>query len=524
MSGDVWRPKHNPWLITIVASLAAFMEVLDTSIANVALPHIAGTLGTSNDESTWVLTSYLVSNAIVLPVSGWLVSVVGRKRFFMVSILVFTVSSFFCGIASSLAVLLVSRVLQGGAGGGLQPMAQAILADTFPPAKRGTAFALYGITAVMAPIVGPTLGGWITDNYSWRWIFLINIPVGVLALLLVQNLIEDPPYLTRTTTARARFDYLGFSLLALGVGALQIMLDRGQQDDWFGSRFITTLAVVSGLCLVALMFYEWFRDAPIVDVRLFQNINFLSASALMLMLGAVFFSSLVMLPQFLQTLMGYTAETTGRALSASGLVTLIAMPIVGQLTTRVQARWLIALGWGATALAMSYSAQHLDLLISFGAAAWLRIAQVAGVALLFVPITLAAYVGLPTEKSNNAAGLINFMRNIGSGIGTSMVTTLIARRAQFHQVHLVSRVASDNPAFQDQIKGLAQRLADSGLGTYEAQREAYARFYRVVRDQAQTLAFIDMYWLLAAAAAVMVAVAFTLRKNDPRLGGQVIAH
>jgi DHA2 family multidrug resistance protein len=246
-------------------------------------------------------------------------------------------------------------------------MAQAILADTFPPAKRGTAFALYGITAVMAPIVGPTLGGWITDNYSWRWIFLINIPVGVLALLLVQNLIEDPPYLTRTTTARARFDYLGFSLLALGVGALQIMLDRGQQDDWFGSRFITTLAVVSGLCLVALMFDEWFRDAPIVDVRLFQNINFLSASALMLMLGAVFFSSLVMLPQFLQTLMGYTAETTGRALSASGLVTLIAMPIVGQLTTRVQARWLIALGWGATALAMSYSAQHLDLLISFGA-------------------------------------------------------------------------------------------------------------------------------------------------------------
>ena len=518
------RSKANPWIITVVVSLAAFMEVLDTSIANVALPYIAGNLGASNDESTWVLTSYLVSNAIVLPISGWLVGVFGRKRFFLTCILLFTLSSLLCGMAPTLGILLLARVLQGTGGGGLQPMAQAILADAFPPAKRGLAFALYGLTAVLAPTIGPTLGGWITDNYSWRWIFLINVPVGFLAQGLVQRVVDDPPYLTRARGRTTRFDYMGFSLLAIGVGALQVVLDKGQEDDWFGSRFITTLALVAVVCLMALAFYEWSRKDPIIDLRLFTNFNFLSATAMMLMLGIVYFSSLVMMPQFLQTLMGYTAGTAGLALSASGLVLLAEMPLVGQLASRVQARFLIALGWAGVTLAMIYSAHRFDLLISFGSATWMRIAQAAGLPLLFIPITMAAYVGLPAEKSNNAAGLINFMRNIGGSIGTSLVTTLIARRAQFHQVHLVSRLASDNPTFQAQVDSVARELAAAGLGMPQAVRQAYARWYHVVLRQAQTLAYIDTFWLLALCGAVMVGLSFLLKKNDPRAGGRVAAH
>jgi DHA2 family multidrug resistance protein len=518
------RPKANPWVVTVVVSLAAFMEVLDTSIANVALPYIAGNLGASNDESTWVLTSYLVSNAIVLPISGWLVGVFGRKRFFLTCIFLFTLSSLLCGVAPTLGVLLLARVLQGTGGGGLQPMAQAILADAFPPAKRGLAFALYGLTAVLAPTIGPTLGGWITDNYSWRWIFFINVPVGLLAQGLVQRLVEDPPYLSRAHGRKTRFDYIGFSLLAIGVGALQVALDKGQEDDWFGSRFITTLIIVAGLCLAALTIHEWSRKDPIIDIHLFTNFNFLSATAMMLMLGIVYFSSLVMMPQFLQTLMGYTAGTAGLALSASGLVLLAEMPLVGQLASRVQARFLVALGWAGVTLAMIYSAHRFDLLISFGSAAWMRVAQAAGLPLLFIPITLAAYVGLPAEKSNSAAGLINFMRNIGGSIGTSLVTTLIARRAQFHQVHLVARLARDNPTFQTQVDGFARQLAAAGLGTPQAVQQAYARWYHVVLGQAQTLAYIDTFWLLALCGAVMVGLSFLLKKNDPRTGGHVAAH
>jgi DHA2 family multidrug resistance protein len=519
-----WRPRVNPWLIAVVVSLAAFMEVLDTSIANVALPYMAGNLGASNEESTWVLTSYLVSNAIVLPITGWLVGAFGRKRLFLTCILLFTLSSFFCGIAPSLGLLLLARVLQGTGGGGLQPMAQAILADTFPPAKRGLAFALYGLTAVLAPTIGPTLGGWITDNYSWRWIFFLNVPVGLLALGLVLRLVEDPPYLAQARGRRVRFDYLGFSLLALGVGALQVVLDKGQEDDWFSSRFITTLAVIAAVCLVALAISQWSRPDPIVDLCLFTNFNFLSATLMMLMLGVVLFSSLVMMPQFLQTLMGYTAGTAGLALSAGGLVLLAGMPLVGQLASRIQARRLIALGWVAVTLAMVYSAQGLDLLISFRSAAWMRVVQAAGLPFLFIPITLAAYVGIPAEKGNSVAGLINFMRNIGSSIGTSLVTTLIARRAQFHQVHLVSRLAQDNPAFQVQVEGLLHRLAAAGLGTPQALQEAYARLYGILQAQAQALAYVDTFWFLALCGTLMAGLSLLLKKNDPQTGGSVAAH
>src|ERR1700761_1565893 len=299
----VWTPKANPWLIAFVVSLAAFMEVLDTSIANVALPHIAGNLGASSDESTWVLTSYLVSNAIVLPITGWLVSLVGRKRFFLICISLFTVSSLFCGVAPTLGFLLLARVIQGVGGGGLQPMAQAILADTFPPQKRGLAFSIYGMTAIVAPAIGPTLGGWITDNYTWRWIFLMNLPVGILALFLVVTFVEDPPFLRRTTLKESKVDYFGFGLLAIGVGFLQIVLDKGQEDDWFGSRFILTLSIISAICLVVLVFWELRVKQPIPDDRLFPNTTFASSSIITLMVGAASFSTTVLMPQYLQTLM-----------------------------------------------------------------------------------------------------------------------------------------------------------------------------------------------------------------------------
>ncbi len=519
---DVWKPKYNPWLIAVVVALAAFMEVLDTSIANVALPYMAGSLAASNDQSTWVLTSYLVSNAIILPMSAWLAGTLGRKRFFMICLAIFTVSSLLCGLAPSLGSLLFFRVLQGAGGGGLQPMAQAILADTFPPEKRGLAFALFGITAVMAPTIGPTLGGWITFSYSWRWIFFINLPVGVITWLLVRRFVEDPPYLRRLRGAGVKLDYLGIAFLTVGIGALQILLDKGQEDDWFGSNFITALAIISAVCLISLVVWEWFQKAPIIDVRMFKSFNFASSSLMMFVVGILLFSSLVLMPQFLQTLLGYTSELAGLALSAGGLVLLIQMPIVGQLTTRVQARHMIAFGWLALAVAMFYSTRRIDLQISFSAATWLRVAQVVGLGFLFVPISLVSYIGVSPEKNNSVAGIMNFMRNIGSGVGTSLVTTLIARRSQFHQLRLVEHARIDNPNFANAAQGLTQRFANAGMGTHQASVTAYASLYRSLQAQAASLAYVDTFMVLCVGAAIMFVLAFFLKKNESG-GGVAVA-
>jgi DHA2 family multidrug resistance protein len=511
----------NPWVIAVVVALAAFMEVLDTSIANVALPYIAGNLGASNDESTWVLTSYLVSNAIVLPITGWFSGVFGRKRFFMVCLAIFTLSSLLCGTAPNLGAIILFRVLQGAGGGGLQPMAQAILADTFPPEKRGLAFALFGITTVIAPTIGPTLGGWITDNYSWRWIFFINLPVGIAALLLIARLLEDPPWIKRVARAGMTIDYVGVALLVIGVGALQILLDKGQEEDWFGSPFIVALAITAVVGLIALVIWEWFHKTPIVDVRLFKNVNFLGANFMMFMLGIMLFSSLVMMPQFLQTLLGYTAESAGLVLSGGGLLLLLLMPVVGMLSSRVQARYIIAFGWLSLSLAMFYSTQVLNLQISFQAAAFLRVVQVFGLGFLFVPITLVSYVGMPPEKSGNVAGLVNFMRNMGASIGTSMVTTIIARRAQFRQVHLVANTTLGQPAFTQAAEGLARRLATSGLDASRAAQQAYARLYNALIGQATALAYIDAFWILCVGAGIMFVLSFALQRNEPGGGRQI---
>lgn len=520
-SAAVWRPKFNPWLIAVVVAMAAFMEVLDTSIANVALPYMAGSLGASNDQSTWVLTSYLVSNAIVLPISGWFASVLGRKRFFMTCLVIFTLSSLLCGIAPSLGAIILFRILQGAGGGGLQPMAQAILADTFPPEKRGLAFALYGVTAIIAPTIGPTLGGWITDNYSWRWIFFINLPVGILALVLIFQLVEDPPWVKRVSGAGVRFDYIGIALLTLGVGALQVMLDKGQEDDWFGSHFILTLAILAAAGLVSFALWEWFYKSPIVEVRLFKNLNFLGANGMMFVLGILLFSSLVMMPLFLQSLAGYTAESAGLVLSGGGLLLLFLMPVTGVLSSKVQARYLVGFGWLALSLGMYISSRQLDLQISFRSASLLRLIQVFGLGFLFVPINLVSYVGMPAEKSNSVAGLINFMRNIGSSVGTSMVTTLIARRSQVHQVYLVANVTPGRPAVTGAVADLSARLLASGVQAELGLKKAYALLYRSVIAQAATLAYIDTYLVLASAAAIMFVLSFALKKNQPG-GGRVV--
>jgi DHA2 family multidrug resistance protein len=511
----VWRPSFNPWLIAVVVAMAAFMEVLDTSIANVALPYMAGNLGASNDESTWILTSYLVSNAIVLPISGWLVTVFGRKRFFMICLTVFTISSLLCGIAPSLEAIIFFRVLQGLGGGGLQPIAQSILADTFPPEKRSLAFALYGVTVIVAPTIGPTLGGWLTDNYSWRWIFFINLPVGILAMILVLRLIEDPPWAKKVSGAFARIDYVGVSLLALGVGALQIMLDKGQEDDWFGSRFIITLAILAAGGLLSLGVWEWFYKNPVIDMRLYKNLNFLAANGMIFFLGLSLFAALVMMPLFLQSLLGYTAQSAGLVLSGGGVLLLFMLPVTGVLSSRVQSRYLIALGWGILSVAMFYSSRAIDLQISFVSASVLRIIQVAGLGFLFVPINTASYVGVAPEKSNSVAGLVNFMRNIGSSVGTSMVTTLIARRSQVHQEYLVANLSQGNALYQGSGAGTAAHLFSVGSQHLRASEQAVAITYRVLIQQATTLAYVDTYVVLSTLAGIMFALSFFLRKNQP---------
>jgi MFS transporter, DHA2 family, multidrug resistance protein len=456
-----------------------------------------------------------------LPISGWFASVLGRKRFFMTCLAIFTVSSLLCGFAPSLGAIILFRILQGAGGGGLQPMAQAILADTFPPEKRGMAFALYGVTVIVAPTIGPTLGGWITDNYSWRWIFFINIPIGILALFLVYRLIEDPPWAKRKAGVASNIDYIGVSLLVLGVGALQVMLDKGQEDDWFGSHFIATLAVIATVCLISLVIWEWFYKKPIIEVQLFKNLNFLAANGMMFILGLMLFASLVMMPLFLQSLMGYTAESAGLVLSGGGLLLLFMMPVIGVLSSKVQARYLIAFGWLSLSIGMYYSSRRLDLDISFRSAAELRLAQVFGLGFLFVPINLASYVGMPSDKSNSVAGLVNFMRNIGSSVGTSMVTTVIARRAQVHQVFLAANVTPGRTTFADATAALTARVAASGVDATRAVKVAYALVYQTVVIQATTLAYVDTFLLLAVMAAIMFVLSFALRKNDPG-GGRVV--
>jgi len=513
-----WRPRANPWVIAATVALAAFMEVLDTSIANVALPHIAGSLGASQDESTWVLTAYLVSNAVVLPMGGWAASIIGRKRFFMSCIVIFTISSFLCGIAPSLPLLLLFRVMQGAGGGGLQPMAQAIMADSFEPAKRGLAFALYGIVAVLAPSIGPTLGGWITDNYSWNWIFYINIPVGILTLVLTDRLVEDPPWNVPDIRNFFKLDYLGLSLLVISMGSLQIMLDKGEENDWFGSHFIVTCAITFVVSFIALIAWEWFAKAPLMDLKLFKIRNFAVCCFLMLLTGGFLNATTVLQPQFLQSALGYTATWAGLALSGGGLVLLLVVPIAGQLVTHFPARNTITFGFCCFAVSYFITANRLNLGLSFGEASWLRILQVFAIPLVFIAVTTAAYFGMPREKNNQVAGLINFVRNIGGSILISLTNAAVVERAQFHQDQLLKYIIPSSANFQQHVQSLTSYF-DGRSGPANAGGYAQGSIYNQLIAQSTVLAYVDVFYILCVAAILMIPLSFLLAKNQPHGGG-----
>src|SRR6202162_5379459 len=518
---DAWRPAINPWIIALAVTLATFMEVLDTSIANVALPHIAGSLSAGQDESTWVLTSYLVSNAIVLPLSGWLSSIVGRKRFYMGCVALFTISSALCGFALNLPMLIVFRILQGAGGGGLQPSEQAILADTFPPAKRGMAFAVYGLAVVLAPAIGPTLGRWITDNFTWRWIFLLNIPVGILSLILTSRLIQDPPHMQRKKLSATRVDYIGLGLVALGLATLQVVLDKGQRDDWFESHFIVIMSVIAAASLLFLIYWEWTREDPVIDLHLFTNRTFAASNLLMFMLGFALLGSTVLLPLFMQTLLGYTAQHSGLALLPGGFSLMLLMPLVGFMLSRYDARKMMMGGL----LVLSFSLFHMtnfDLGVDFKTVVFARMIQTAGMAFLFVPINTAAYAFLPREKNNAASGLMNLARNIGGSVGISIVTTMLDRRTQVHLNDLSRHLSASNPAFQSMLQGTTQAMRAHGASAAFATQQAYALIEGTVQRQATMLAYIDDFRLLAWAILAMIPMVFLMKKGRP--GGGIAVH
>ncbi|HEY2466751.1 MAG TPA: DHA2 family efflux MFS transporter permease subunit [Terracidiphilus sp.] len=512
-----WKPKANPWLIAATVALAAFMEVLDTSIANVALPHIAGDLGASTSQGTWVLTSYLVSNAIILPVGAWASSVIGRRNFFLLCITIFTGASFLCGIAPSLPILLLARVLQGVGGGGLQPMAQAIMADSFEPAKRGQAFSLYGLVAVLAPSLGPTIGGWITDNYSWRWIFYINLPVGILAFFLVRSLVQDPPWIKPDHANLGKLDYIGLGLLTVAMGGMQIMLDKGEENDWFASTFIRISCLLFIVGMSGLIWWQWRAKNPIMNLKLFKYKNFAICCLLMILVGGVLNAATVLEPQFLQQLMGYTATLAGQALMGGGLALLVVMPLAGVATGRLPARNLAAFGFVCFAGAFYYTSTHFTLTMTFGFASWLRILQMAAIPFAFIAITTAAYVGLPKEASNQVAGIINFVRNVGGSIFIAVTGAIVTNRSLFHQAHLQEYMQPGNLAYTIRLNGLASVFGSSDSGPGAAQM-AHGVMYQQLNQQAATLAYQDIYQLLSWMAMGMVACAFLLHKNRPGQG------
>ena len=512
------RDSINPWLIAGTVMLATFMEVLDTSVANVALPHIAGSLSASVDEATWVLTAYLVANAVVLPLSGWFSSLFGRKRFYMTCVALFTLSSAMCGFAPSLTTLIIFRVLQGLGGGALQPVSQAILRETFPREKQGMAMAVYGMGVVFAPVVGPTLGGWITDNFTWRWIFLINIPVGICSLLLTSLLISDPPYLVRKSLAGLRIDYIGLGLLATGLGALEIMLDEGQRNDWFSSHGIVAAAVIAVLALIGVVFWELRQKEPVVDLHLLKERNFAISTLMMFILGFVLYGSTMALPLFLQTLLGYTATQSGMALSPGGLMIMVMMPLVGVLLSRYEARWLVIVGLLISSFGL-LQMSHFNLEIAFRNAVMARVVQSLGLAFLFVPINTAAFYFIARQNTSYATGLINLARNIGGSSGIALATTFLARREQFHQQRLIEHVSLMDGPYRATFEAAKQMFLAKGADAIYAASQAQQLVYNMVHRQAQMLAFLEDFRMLALTFLGVIPLVFLMKRTRVRRGG-----
>jgi DHA2 family multidrug resistance protein len=504
---------RNPWLVAVVVSIATFMVVLDTAIANVSLRYIAGSMAASVDESTWVVTTYLIANAVVLPASGWLSNVIGRKRFYMICVALFTVSSLLCGLAPSLSSLIFFRILQGLGGGGMPTSEQAILADTFPPQKRGQAFALYGVAVIVAPTIGPTVGGWITDNFSWHWIFFINVPVGIASLVLVHWLVDEPEVLERERAERLagglKIDWVGFFLIALTLGCLEVVLDRGEIDDWFKS---STIVFFTGLSTVAfLVFIPWelSRDDPIVELRLLFRRQFGIASFTMLMIGAILFGSNQIMPQLLQTTFPYTAMLSGMAMMPGGLAMLVLMPVAGFVTGRFQPKYLMTIGLAGIALSMWYSTS-LTPDASFDYFGWLRVYQMIGLPFLFIPINSVAYDGLPPDKTNQASALMNIARNLGGSIGISVANVVLAQRTQFHQARLVENTIPSSPAYQSTLSQMTKYFIAHGASAADASGQAMRMIGQMVRTQATILAYIDVFHVCAIAAALMIPLVLIL--------------
>jgi len=503
-----WRPRANPWLIALPVMLATFMGVLDTSIVVVALPYIAGNLGATQDESTWVLTSYLVANAVILPASAWFSSFLGRKRFLVASTALFTLASLTCGIATSMPMLVIARVLQGLGGGAMQPLSQAILLESFPPTQRGTATALFGLGIVVAPVVGPTLGGWLTDQFSWRWTFFINLPVGILAVFLMLLVVEDPPYIRASRPGR--IDGIGFGLMGLFLGTLQIILDKGQDADWFSAVWLRWFAVICVACFIGFIVRELQTDHPIVDLHIFKNRNFAVSSALFGLFGLALYALIALQPLFLQSLLDYTAFDAGLSVTPRGIGSLVAVFVVGALVSRVNSKMLVGVGFALLALA-SYQLSRLDLQMSLSNIILPNIIAGLGSPFVFVPLTTLGIGTLRNEQIGNATGLHNLVRNIGGSVGLSFVSTMLQRYAQAHQAMLVGQLSALNPQYQQHV-GFAQRLLELHFDPADALARARDLLYHTMLQQSTYWAFMDLFYVVACLCALCVLCVFVFER------------
>jgi DHA2 family multidrug resistance protein len=498
----------NPWIVALSVMFATFMEVLDTTVVNVSLPHIAGSLSASIDEATWALTSYLVANAIILPMTGWLASMFGRKRLLMLSVVGFTASSFLCGLAPTLGMLIVFRILQGATGGCLQPLSQAVLLEAFPPHDRGKAMGFWGLGIVVAPILGPVFGGWLTDNYSWRWVFYINIPVGIASIAMTKLFIFDPPYLRSESR---KIDYWGIGMLAVGIGALQFVLDKGQEEDWFASHTITTLTIVAAVTLTALIIHELTTENPIVDLRVFKARSYAVGVFLMTVLGFVLYGSLVLLPIMLQTLLGYPSLQAGIAMAPRGIGSFFMMPLTGLMTGRFDARKLLTVGLiigGLTLLWLS----RLNLQAGYWDIFWPQLVQGAGMSLLFVPLTTVSMDPIPRERMGNATSLFNLMRNIGGSIGIATTGTMLARQQQATTAMLVRNVTPYDASSQSMLAQMQGAFMTAGADAATAASRAYAAVFGMVQKQAAMVSFVGIFQLLGITFLVLTPLVLLMKR------------
>jgi len=514
-----WRPSANPWLIAVTVTMAAFMEVLDTTIVNVALPHIAGTLSSSYDEATWTLTSYLVANSIVLPISAFLGRLLGRKRYFVICIVAFTICSFLCGISDSLSQLIVFRVLQGFFGGGLQPNQQSIILDTFPPSQRGRAFSLTAVATVVAPILGPTIGGWITDNFSWRWVFFINVPVGVLATFAVIALVEDPPWVKKER--HISIDYMGIGLITLTFACFQIMLDRGEDADWFASGYIGALAALAAIGAAASWAWLLYTRKPVVDLRVLKDRNFALGSVAIACFAMILYGSAVLVPQLAQQHLGYTALLAGLLLSPGAMSVILLIPIITLVMPHVQTRFILTAGFFALGCAMLYS-RILAPDIDFRHLVMMRVAQTVGIGFLFVPISILAYQTVPRRLQGDAAALFTMFRNVFGSIGISLSTAAITSRTQVHMAYLSSHLGQANPNFRHTLSHIATAIKGLGTATGDATRTAMGQLYQTLIAQAGFLAYMDVF--LYCALAAFAFIPFTLLFSPVKTAGRPGAH